>query len=418
MTEPTFGLTTTNADHSTNKYGIEAWHRVGEEYRQLKMVVGSLSEKVSNVLEKQERDFLAAYRAHMYNVQKELQDLRNKVAKAETSLQKNDKVHKLEGERSWYRKEALRLDSFTSAMKKDLKYMKEKLESIEDDRNWLERQLKAAKKQNKLLRAELEIRLSSNAGQPQSHGDTMGMGDSMTSPGMFPLVTSTSQERMGQPMGMQKGFARTAPAASMEEDVERGYQKEIRDLKKQLAASKRENGKLRASQVSQQTNKATLEEFFLRSIESVKRDIGRRRKKAAMQRAGMSSNLGDPRSDMSMSGLDGDKGNSTNALEQFTSTDRARVIERLLAQDEVLAFLYDHLFPAQGPSAGGMGGDSMQQLQQQASQQGMMARQAGPANPGYAVGSGAAAALGKKGGLPLNSDTLDFLNKRPESSLL
>ena len=52
-----------------------------------------------------------------------------------------------------YRKEALRLDSFTTAMKKDLKYMKEKLESIEDDRNWLERQLKEAKKQNKLLRA-------------------------------------------------------------------------------------------------------------------------------------------------------------------------------------------------------------------------------------------------------------------------
>lgn len=311
-------------------------------------------------------------------------------------------------------------------MKKDLKYMKEKLESIEDDRNWLERQLKAAKKQNKLLRAELEIRLSSNAGgQPQNHGsDTMG--DSMTSPGMFPLVTSASQERgMGQPMGgmgMQKGFARTAPAASMEEDVERGYQKEIRDLKKQLASSKRENGKLRASQVSQQTNKAALEEFFLRSIESVKRDIGRRRKKAAMQRAGMSSNLsGDSRNDMGMS-VDGDMSmgkSGTNALEQFTSTDRARVIERLLAQDEVLAFLYDHLFPAQGPASGGMmgGGDSMQQLQQQQASQPRL--QAGPANPGYAVGSGASAALGKKGGLPLSSDTLDFLqNKRPESSLL
>merc|ERR1719230_1751318 len=101
-----------------------------------------------------------AYRKHNYALQEELQSLRNKVQEAENSLQKNDKIHKLEEERSWYRKEALRLDAFTTAMKKDLKYMKEKLESIEDDRNWLERQLKAAKKQNKLLRAELEIRLS------------------------------------------------------------------------------------------------------------------------------------------------------------------------------------------------------------------------------------------------------------------
>lgn len=304
--------------------------------------------------------------------------------------------------------------------------MKEKLESIEDDRNWLERQLKAAKKQNKLLRAELEIRLSSNTGQPQNHSD-MASADSMASPGMFPLVTSASQERMAGvvPMaGAQKGFARTAPAASIEEDVERGYQKEIRDLKRQLAASKRESGKLRASQVSQQTNKAALEEFFLRSIESVKRDIGRRRKKAAMQRAGMSSsNFGDARGDLSM---DADKNSNTNALEQFTSTDRARVIERLLAQDEVLAFLYDHLFPAQGPgavAAGGMMGDSMQQFQQQAAQ-GMMQRgqaqdSVANATANYSAGSGAAAAVGMGRSIALNADTLDFLqNKRPESSLL
>lgn len=45
-------------------------------------------------------------------------------------LQKNDKVQKLEDECDWYRKEALRLDSFNTAMKKDLKYMKGKLEIL------------------------------------------------------------------------------------------------------------------------------------------------------------------------------------------------------------------------------------------------------------------------------------------------
>jgi len=245
----------------------------------------------------------------------------------------------------------------------------------------------------------------------------------MPTAGMLPMVASASQERlMGQHQQMysgNKGFARTAPAASMGEEVERGYQREIRDLKKQLAASKRDNGKLRASQVSQQTNKATLEEFFLRSIESVKRDIGRRRKKAAMQRGGMSgTNLGgtNSMSDLAMTG--GDDKNTANALDQFTSTDRARVIERLLAQDEVLAFLYDHLFPAQPTQGPGMA------IEQGPPSPQSMQRQAGPsAGPqvDFAAGSGAAAALGKKGPrtLPLSSDTLDFLqNKRPESSLL
>ena len=44
--------------------------------------------------------------------------------------QKNDKVQKLEDECDWYRKEALRLDSFNTALKKDLTYMKGKLEIL------------------------------------------------------------------------------------------------------------------------------------------------------------------------------------------------------------------------------------------------------------------------------------------------
>ena len=138
----------------------ESMKRVKELHGKLRRVVSTLSDKVSGVLMKQEREFLAAYRAHMYNVQKELQELRAKVDEEELALKKHEKIRKLEEERDWYRKEALRLDTFTTAMKKDLKYMKEKLESIEDDRSWLEKQLKAAKKQNKLLRAELEIRLT------------------------------------------------------------------------------------------------------------------------------------------------------------------------------------------------------------------------------------------------------------------
>ncbi len=76
--------------------------QVREEYGKLSSVLNTLNEKVSGVLARREREFLAAYRAHMFNVQKELQDLRNKVAEAATSLQKDDKIHKLEEERDWY----------------------------------------------------------------------------------------------------------------------------------------------------------------------------------------------------------------------------------------------------------------------------------------------------------------------------
>ncbi|CAM9547163.1 unnamed protein product, partial [Heterosigma akashiwo] len=86
--------------------------------------------QISAVLGQQEAGFLAAYRAHMYNVQKELQALKARAARAENELQKNDKIQKLEEECEWYRKEALRLDEACTAFKKDLVYMKEKLETL------------------------------------------------------------------------------------------------------------------------------------------------------------------------------------------------------------------------------------------------------------------------------------------------
>ena len=61
--------------------------------------------------------------AHMHNVQKELARLRQKVVDVEESLQKNEKIHRLEESREWYRSESLRLDGYCTAMKKDLKYM-------------------------------------------------------------------------------------------------------------------------------------------------------------------------------------------------------------------------------------------------------------------------------------------------------
>lgn len=65
----------------------EAMARVREEHSRLQGVVFSLNKKISQVLAKQEGDFLAAYRAHMYTVQKELQTLRQRVIEAENILQ-------------------------------------------------------------------------------------------------------------------------------------------------------------------------------------------------------------------------------------------------------------------------------------------------------------------------------------------
>ena len=75
-------------------------------------------------------------------------------------------------------------------MKAELKFLKEKLEAVEEDRGWLERQLKQAKKANKLMRAELEsrMRLGDGSGDPGTQMLALGYTDGGGSGagGMFP----------------------------------------------------------------------------------------------------------------------------------------------------------------------------------------------------------------------------------------
>ena len=86
--------------------------QVMKSFSRMNESVEGLGLNVKKLLRKQEKDFLAAYRAHMYKVQKELQDLRAKVDESELALKKNDKIQQLEKERDWFRREALRLDTF------------------------------------------------------------------------------------------------------------------------------------------------------------------------------------------------------------------------------------------------------------------------------------------------------------------
>ena len=126
-------------------YQPQGYGNVQDLHGKVTHIVQNLSDKLGMVLKKQEKDFLSAYRAHMYNVQKELQNLRSKVDEAELAMKKDAKIVGLQKERNWFRKEALRLDGFATNIKKDLKFMREKLVTIEEDRNWLEKQLKASK---------------------------------------------------------------------------------------------------------------------------------------------------------------------------------------------------------------------------------------------------------------------------------
>ena len=131
--------------------------KVKDLHGQLQLTVGSLSDKIGILLKEKERNFLAAYRNHMWNVQKELQEAKIKVKEAENAVKNNNQVRKLKQERDWFQNEAIRLDNLVKELKEKLKEKNEEIKESIDDRAWIERQLKNAKKQIKILRAELDL---------------------------------------------------------------------------------------------------------------------------------------------------------------------------------------------------------------------------------------------------------------------
>ncbi|RLN88886.1 hypothetical protein BBJ28_00017346 [Nothophytophthora sp. Chile5] len=346
---------------------------VREKHAQLHDVVGSLSEKISAVLARQERDFLAAYRAHMYTVQKELHEMREKIHRNETVENKTEKIKKIEDERDWYRKEALRLDAFTTTMTKDLKYMKENLEAIEEDRNWLEKQLKACKKQNKLLRAELDVRLSgpgNNAGS-----DSCGVLPPFDSQGK----AGASGAKQMKPRGSQDTTSSTAagtglnglPHLNLEtasmgptmlaEEREEKFKKQLRNLKRELQQKAHELAVMKKQQRlfrrDGDSGRSQLESFFLQCVESVKEDVSRRRDCGAssqVDRKAPSGRAAAQRGGHSTLSVEKSRRPKFDVeLDDFTASDRVRLIERLLSHDGVLPFLYANIFPPDKPTATG-----------------------------------------------------------------
>merc|ERR1719434_506715 len=108
-----------------------------------------------------EKDFFLAYKTHMYGVQRDIKTLRMKADTEDAKTREDTKIRALEGELDWFMTEALRLDELCKGYKKEVDKWKSKSDALDDDRRFLEDQIKGAKWQNKILRAAAERARSS-----------------------------------------------------------------------------------------------------------------------------------------------------------------------------------------------------------------------------------------------------------------
>merc|ERR1711865_724116 len=194
-------------------------------HSELQALADDLDEKVEGKLNNNENAFFLAYKSHMYTVQKEFNELRQKADEEETKTRRDAKISSLEKELDWFMNEALRLDELCKKYKKELDKWKGKAEALEDDRQFLQNQIMTAKKNNKSLRGAVEKAQTSAYSALVSSDDAAKRSSMPTQE----TVTPASDPRT-ETLALTNGLSR---------ELEERYQTCVKRLKQQLETEQR-----------------------------------------------------------------------------------------------------------------------------------------------------------------------------------
>jgi myosin heavy subunit len=295
-------------------------------HQDLQKLADTLDEKVEDMLNEHEKDFFLAYKNHMYTVQKEFQALKQKADEEETKTRRDAKIHSLEKELDWFMNEALRLDELCKKYKRELDKWKAKAEALDDDRQFLESQIKTAKRHNTQLRGAVEKAQTSAYSALVMNDDRMLPAEENGE--------SNNQDQAESPEA-HTGIAR---------ELEERYVGAIKSLKHQLESEQRAAAKMRSVSERQFGEPSELEAFFIRCVDKVKGNIIERR------RTSTQNSLTAPKRSKKVPGYPATQSGSVDQInvDEFTAADRRHVVELLLSSEQVLVFLYDKLFPKHG----------------------------------------------------------------------
>lgn len=346
--------------------------RITEHHRDLTELANTLDQRLAALLREHEKDFFLAYKTHMYTVQKEIKTLKHKAEQEEAKTREDTKIKALEGELDWFMTEALRLDELCKGYKKEVDKWKAKTDALDDDRRFLEDQIKGAKRQNKILRAAAERARSSaysalmttqaraNEGYPTNNALALAP-DPAAEAALVPRPSSaegadqrpaagsgarralesrarTPEARQGlsseqhaptssfaesdAELVQQEAALASRPGAVLGSEAEERYVQAIQHLKSSIAREQQTARMLQARRATQYSQKSELEELFLKCIDEARKQQVRRQH-------------------MTM---------------HKEKSDRERALEALLSSDELLVSLYERLFPHRSGIARSLGG--------------------------------------------------------------
>lgn len=342
--------------------------RIMEHYQGIVNLGLSIDKRMETLLKEHKKDFFLAYKTHMYTVQKEIKALRMKADQEEAKTREDTKIRALEGELDWFMTEALRLDDLCKGYQKEVGKWKAKAEALDEDRRFLEDQIKGAKRQNKILRSAAERARSSaytalmttkadvayDSGPGESFALTQPRGEvgsrpiSAGHPAVGAGVRAVMEARSKTPDVQMSSIRSPSPASFSQiglgasasafrpgtggrnvlgNKAEQRYVEAIQTLKESIAREQQTVRMLQATRANSYSKKSEMEEFFLKCIDEARKELSRK-KHISLNRE---------------------------------KSDRAKVLEAMLNNEDVLVCLYEKLFPHRTGIARSLGGQQQAQ---------------------------------------------------------
>ncbi|GMI35196.1 hypothetical protein TrCOL_g6724 [Triparma columacea] len=318
---------------SHDKKMVTLKRNINNMQRAIEDNVDIVQDRTTKILQEQERDLLRAFRARLFDVQTELEQEKSRTDNGAT--EHIDKLHKAQKHLEKYQNINNKLDEHNRTLIKANETLQKEFDSQNEDRNYLIQKLVEEKRRSARLAQECERTERENqklVKQLEAGKKTIGMGMTLDS---FDFAASPGpggrgSQRPGTTGGIVRSLADTG--------ADNRYKEIIKRLKRLLETERVKAQKAKDEHITLQNSKTEMEKLLRDSIEDVRDQIRKRRKAAPSSSS--STGKGSRRSILGTGKSDGGV-----SVDDFTSSDRERVLELLFAKERVITLLQIKAFP-------------------------------------------------------------------------
>jgi hypothetical protein len=281
--------------------------RISDYNTKIKDFVSKLDDNIILIVKGHENDFISAYKSIMSQIQIQMTKLRQN-SDDQTVMVKNDQaVRNLQETLAWYQNEAVKLSDACSRLQSRYDRVKEKIQNFTIENNYLEQQIKMLIRQNQTLKNNL------NKKSPQKPQTTDEIQEKI-------VLSDTLKEFKYKYNIKNKSLLQSL--TSFFNSIENISNKEINQIDLDIKDIKFNIHKISAMQSEVYMKRNESEELFLECIDEMRKEIIRKKAKTySVKRSG---------------GVKQDN---------ILITEREKLIESFVTNEETISFLYDKLFP-------------------------------------------------------------------------